>query len=166
MAQTPKLPTRAEFDKALSDLKESNAVLRRVTADRDNSLRKVQEKYKPEVDRLTAEGDRARDVIQRYSVGHRESGLLPAGAKSVYLDGVSIGWKIGPPALVCKEGTTWDDALKLVQKKLPDCIRANPELNKQMLKVYAQSPKTAKTVAACGLELKAEEKFFAEPETV
>lgn len=165
MAQTAqKIPTRPEFEAALSKLKQAISDSRLATAKRDEAIRKAQEKYQPTIDECKTAEDEARVTIQEYSAAHRNIGLLPAGSKSVEVAGVSIGWKLSTPALVYKDGFTEEQVMVLVRKKLPECIRKKEELDKTLLKAYLKVEKTAKKVDACGLEIKSEEKFFADPQ--
>jgi phage host-nuclease inhibitor protein Gam len=160
------LRSLSDCDDAMCALK--IAVLRReqLEAARDKAVAGVVEKYDPEI---TEQVDLALDLqlqLRNYYMAHLDE-VEKDGKKSVLLAHGVMGRRSNPPALaLANKAWTWASAKAAVAAKLGQTFLRfkDPEIDKDRIKeALREGDLNADQIAACGLVVKQDEEFYAEP---
>ena len=156
--------TRAEFDNALAKIAKLEAESRRLIAERDKAVQKVQAEHEPKITEVGKDIAALTLQCEKYAEANRDE-LLPTDRKSDETTFAVFGFRLGNPALkLLNSKWTWEKVLA--------AVKASP-LFKQYVRIVAEEVdkdgikgnKDLKDadLAAVGLRIEQPDKFFIEP---
>jgi phage host-nuclease inhibitor protein Gam len=134
---------------------------RKIKADRDAAVKKIDEGCGPHLERIEAEIERDMKRCQTWAEDHPEEF---AERKSIEFTHGVLGFRTGTPKLVMtKRAGGWKGALERVMQFLPSFIRDTPEIDKEALIAQRAEAEVQYGLKQCGLAVEQAEAFFVEP---
>lgn len=167
MATTKKKVTALQYQEALNGYISNNTRYETQAAKYIAELEKLEKKYKPGLDEITAEQEKQETTVQQYCEENRAT--LFGEAQTIEVNGAKLAFKAGTAKVALTVETegmdkealklAWERALQAVKKKLPEYVRTEEELAKNLLLEHKDIKGLGKKLEACGLKISAEETF-------
>lgn len=130
----------------------------KITAELNEKLKLVREKYEPTLTDIEAELQEPVDVLETFAKEQR------AGweAKSIELSNCVIGFHTNPPSIGKKRGITWDAVVGIFKanKLLKTFVRVKEEVDKAALLKEKTNAKLMKLLEPIGVTIEQEESFY------
>lgn len=123
--------SREAADDAFAVYAQSEAKIKKISAEIELQCAKTREKYMDELAQLTTERDQAFETLQAFATEQKAE--LFSRKKSLEMSQGTIGFRTGTPKLKTLKGFTWAAALELVKRSLPGYVRTTVELAKDKL---------------------------------
>lgn len=169
--------TREQADEAFAQYAKSAAQIQKINAEIELQCAKTREKYADKLASLAKENEEAFNTLDSYASENKAE--LFAKKKSLEMTHGTIGYRTGTPKLKTLKGFTWESALTLVKKFMPDYVRSKEEIakdlmltdrDKEAVDFYVNGVKTKKesmsvAMAECGIMVTQDETFYVEPKT-
>jgi len=154
------ITTRDELERVMGQLAQ-HTIARSIYADTmDKRLTEVRAQFEERLGELDETIDELFDDLNAWAVLHPDSF---AGKKSLDLTHGTLGFRTTPPALKTAKGVKWDHVLDMLRcRGMQDYVRTIQEVNKEMLLQDRETIGTEK-LARLGVEVKQDERFYAEP---
>lgn len=167
--------SRDAAEEAFGQYAKADAGIEKINAEIDLACAKVRDLYQEKLGELSAERDRAFDVLQSYAMENQ--GELFVKKKSLEMAHGTIGFRTGTPKLKTLKGFTWASALQLARKFLPmTYIRKTEEIAKDKLLADRDMEEVAvydtgdmrmvsmkEAMSVCGIQVVQDETFYVEP---
>jgi phage host-nuclease inhibitor protein Gam len=150
--------TAEQANQAMTTYAIAQAQLKKLEGTIEAETSKIREKYQ---DKIQSNSDAAREAFEVLEAYANENQQLFADKRSVDLANGTIGFRLGTPKVECL-AKKWDDALKLMDKYLPDFIRTKTEPDKEKLIAHREDPDVQKAMSLCLVTVKQNDTFFAE----
>lgn len=129
---------------------------------RDKAVLEIAESHNTGIDKFGTDIAERMAQIQQWATTHPEE--FPAGARSIKLDGHTVGWNLGNFATQTLQGWTWPKVLKalmLTRKRIREkYTRVVVQPNKEAM---IADRRRAKLLATFGVEIIQGETFYLEP---
>ena len=153
----------ADIEALMAEVARADASVRQLTAKMDAEMTKVREKYAQALELERSRRQGAEELLESWAELHKEA----FGARrSMKLTHGVMGWRLGTPALKLRSRIKSDMAFEKVKRFYPEYIRTKEEVNKEaILAAYAGKQMDDDTLAACGYQVRQEERFYVEPKT-
>ena len=163
-----------QVEQWMAEVAMADAAERRLTAQMDAELTKVREKYAAALEAEQRRKTLAEEELASWAGLNKEELASWAGLnkevfgakRSLKLVHGVMGWRLGTPALKLRSRIKADMAFEKVKHFYPEYIRTKEEVNKEaILAAYAGKQMDDDTLAACGYQVRQEERFYIEPKT-
>ena len=148
-AQTPKAPTRKQAEKWLKDYADLAAHKAEVQAE----AKKKAEQYDEQLTKLEAK-------LMGYADAHRSE--LPAGRKSLDLDGGRLGWKTTPGRVVYADTSELEKVLDYLEAEVPRAVKRAVETS-VLRQAWDAVPVVRDELAKLGVAVLRSEEFYVKP---
>lgn len=147
-----------EAQQAANSYASANIKMDKLTAEMNEKLTAVREKYEPQITEITESMAEQVDVLEAFAKSTRHNW----DAKSAELANCIIGFRTNPPSLTKKKGITWDTVVALMQNNrlLKPFIRIKKDVDKAALLKAQTDAKLVKQMEAVGMLIEQEEQFF------
>lgn len=155
------LTTRADVERSVSTIRSLKISERKVKADRDAAVKKVDERCAPELDRIAAEIEAQVASCQAWAEAHPEEF---AKRKSIEFAHGLVGFRTGTPKLaLLGRAWSWEKCLQKVRELMPAFIRDTPTIDKEALLAQRDEEIVQHAIKACGMKVVQDESFYVEP---
>jgi phage host-nuclease inhibitor protein Gam len=152
--------TREQAESLINDIALTVANKRRISADLDEQLLAIKEKYKPQLDECDAVIKANSELVQIWADANPEEF---AKRKSIAFPAGTVGYRTGTPALrLLNKQWSWERVLEAVQRILPSFVRTKPEVDKEA--ILNQRDELQEFLPMVGLKVAQAETFFIEPD--
>ena len=152
-----------QVEQWMAEVAMADAAERKLTAQMDAELTKVREKYAAALEAEQRRKTLAEEELASWAGLNKEAFGAKRSLKLVH--GI-MGWRLGTPALKLRSRIKSDMAFEKVKRFYPEYIRTKEEVNKEaILAAYAGKQMDDDTLAACGYQVRQEERFYVEPKT-
>jgi phage host-nuclease inhibitor protein Gam len=154
------ITTRDELERAMGQLAQ-HTIARSIYADTmDKRLTEVRAQFEGRLGELDESIDELFDDLNAWAVLHPDEF---SNKKSLDLTHGTLGFRTTPPSLKPAKGVKWDHVLDMLKcRGMQAYVRQAEEVNKEMLLQDRETIGTEK-LARLGLEVRQDEKFYAEP---
>ena len=153
------LTTRADVERSVSIIRSLKISERKIKADRDAAVKKIDEGCGPHLDRIAAEIAQHVGSCQAWAEAHPEEF---AKRKSIEFAHGLVGFRTGTPKLaLLGRAWTWDKCLEKVRELLPAFIRDTPTIDKEA--ILGQREELEWAIKQCGMKVTQDESFYVEP---
>lgn len=156
------LLTRADVERMVSEIRALKISERKIKADRDAAVKKIDDGCAPHLDRIQAEVERLVSLCGSWAELHPEEFDK---RKSIECTHGVFGFRTGTPKLaLLSRAWNWDRVLAAVQSMLPNFIREKPEIDKESLLAQRDEKDIQWALMQCGMKVVQDEAFFVEPD--
>ncbi|DBA54927.1 TPA_asm: Mu Gam-like, Ku ortholog [Porphyromonas phage phage006a_EM3] len=152
--------TREECERAFSDFAVADAKHRKISAQMDEKIAKIREKYQSELADLKDEKDAAFEVMQAWAMENRDEYF--SKKKSLESAHGTMGFRLGTPKLKTLKGFTWGAVTKLLEEFMPQFVRTTTEPAKDLLLASREDEEVAANFSRVGIMVAQDETFFVE----
>jgi phage host-nuclease inhibitor protein Gam len=154
------ITTRDELERVMGQLAQ-HTIARSIYADTmDKRLTEVRAQFEERLGELDETIESLFADLNAWAVLHPDEF---AAKKSLDLTHGVLGFRTTPPALKPAKGVKWDHVLDMLKcRGLQDYVRQTEEVNKELL-LQDRETLGAEKLARLGLEVRQDEKFYAEP---
>lgn len=154
------IKTRDELEHVMGELSCTTILRGQVALSMEEQLNQVRQEYESRLGDLDAALETLLDDLNAWAVLHPEEF---AKQKSIALTHGVIGFRTTPPALKTQKGVKWQHVIDMLKiKGMLAYVRQSEEVNKEGL-LADRDHIGADNLARLGLEVKQDEKFYAEP---
>ena len=164
--KTTILATREEAERTMTDLAATANEQRRLTAERDALVLKINQDFESALCTLQQQVAQLTNALHDWADTNPEQ--FPRGKMSIEMTSGTLGYRTGTPKLsLLSRAFNWERVLGLVEQYWPGFIRIKKEVDKEgLLNQYSQA--TDKSAANAdlqrlGLKVVQDESFFIEP---
>jgi phage host-nuclease inhibitor protein Gam len=156
---TPASRDDAEF--LMTQLAQASNSRRQLAAQLDEQILTLKSKYESG---LAAYDEGIKEFTdQLHAWAQANPDQFKKGCKSIQFTSGTLGFRTGTPKLVLMSRKwTWETALDLVERFLPNFIRSKPEIDKEA--IIAQHEELEPSLSSCGLKVTQEETFYVDPD--
>ncbi len=152
---------RADIERCMSVIRSLKISERKIKADRDAAVKKIDEGCGPHLDRIASQMEQQVALCQAWAAAHPEEF---AKRRSIEFTHGTLGFRTGTPKLVMtRRAGGWKGALERVMQFLPAFIRETPEIDKKALIAQRDEEPVQFGLRQCGLAVQQDESFFVEP---
>lgn len=153
--------TRADIEIMMGDLRTLAQREQKILADKNAAVQQIEERCKEPLENIAAARKPLVAVIQQWAEAHPEEF---AKRKSIELTHGTVGFRTGTPRLaLLNRKWNWESALEAVKLMLPAFVRSSPEIDKEALIAQRNDDAIAWALPRCGLQVRQDEGFFADP---
>ncbi len=153
--------TRERMEEAFGEYAVADARIAKIQADMDVQFTKIREKYADELAGLNQTRTSSFEIMQVFATEHRED--LFSKRRSMETTHGVIGFRTGNPKLKNRKGFTWASILELAKTFLPDYVRTEFALAKDMILADRNEEGMADVLTRCGVYVDQDETFYVEP---
>lgn len=166
-----KLTKLSEVETTANELQRIKAQIATKTAAANRQISEIRDEVVTQLGDLEEQAVRLEAAIQRFAEDNRDDeDLFAGGKKSIDLTGCTIGFKLGKPSIVLKDGWTEADVVgELQSARMHSYVTKKEEVKldkSALMKAYNADKLTDKDLKGLGLQLKQEESFFIELKTI
>lgn len=155
--------TLEDVERLMATVAAADAAARKITAQMDQELHRVREKYSAALD---AEAKRRADAEEEIASWAELNRAAFGSKRSLELTHGTVGWRLGNPTVACRLRVKVAAALELVRARMPEFVRTAEELDKAaILSAYTARAVTDEELATVGLRITQTERFYVEPKT-
>ena len=157
----PLLRSRNDMEECCGRIRALTIEVKALEAARNAALQAVDERYQPELTRLSAALGLEFKAAEAWAEANL-SGFVPV--KSIDMIHAVVGWRIGQPALKTLPGWTFDRVLEHLRNVpvLRCFIRTKEEVDKQGI-IASREKLDEETLRGMGVRVVQEDRFFVEP---
>lgn len=152
--------TTEDFLSLVDEIAKLSTEKRKVEAERDAKLQKVQDAYTGFLEPINEDLKQKIAWAEEFAAINRDS-LFPGKDKSASTQLARYGWRWGNPTLsLLNRKWKWDLVLEACRNSHPEVIETKESVNKDVIKATITDDKD---LAAIGLRLSQSETFWVEP---
>ncbi len=150
--------TLSEAQEAATTYAKSSIQFDKKTAEMNEKLAAIREKYQPELTELEEAMKEPSDILHNYAVEQRKNW----DAKSIELSNCVIGFRMNPPSVAKKRGITWEAVVGLFKgkKALKDFVKVKEDVDKAAILKSQTDTKIVKALAEVGVTIEQDEQFY------
>lgn len=152
--------TAAQYEEALSAYAIADARKAKLTAQMDEQMTKIRDRFATDLSDLDQELEKNFEVVQVYATENES--VLFAKKRSIETAYGTFGFRTGMPKLKLRKGFQWTAVLELLKFKKPDYVRVKEEVDKERLLIDRQDSAVQQLMSEIGVEIDQEERFFIE----
>lgn len=152
--------SREDAEDAFSNYNDIVSRLSIVEGKMNVEITKVKAKYETDISELQDNRDRYFEMLQAYAEGN--PGLFEK-KKSIDFTHGTLGFRTGTPKLKTLKGFTWESVKVLVKRLMPDYVRTEEAVAKDMLLANREQPDVKNNLANVGIEVVQDESFYVQP---
>jgi phage host-nuclease inhibitor protein Gam len=160
--KTKALPelTKQEAEKLLGEFAITDAMLCKLTAEMDEEIHDIREKYAELAGKHQERHAELQDMLQAFAEKNKEAYFTKK--RSLAMQHGNIGFRKGTPKAKTKKGFTWAAVLELCRTIAPDFIRTKEEVAKEMMIAQREDEKKMAIIDKVGVLIANDETFFIE----
>lgn len=164
MAKREKMPvieqvSPEQAEKVLGDYAQADARIQELTAEMDQKITSIRDKYADRLTELSEKKDEASKILHFYAEKNRD---MFSKKRSLEMSHGKIGFRMGTPKLKTKKGFTWASVMELCKEFAPDWVRVKEEPNKELILANREVEGMDKLIDKVGVIVDADETFFIE----
>jgi len=150
--------TYAEAQTAANTYAAASIKRDKITAELNDKLKAVREKYEPSLTAIEDELSNPVEVLETFAKEQRPSWE----AKSIELSNCIIGFRTNPPSVGKKKGITWDAVVGLLKnnKLLKAFVKVKEDVDKAAILKEQSNVKIMKQLQLVGVNIEQEEQFY------
>jgi phage host-nuclease inhibitor protein Gam len=152
--------TREQADAAFAEFAVADAREQKLTAEMDEQITKIREKYQDRLKECAQKKEASFDVVQAYSLENKD--VLFVKKKSVETSHGTFGFRTGTPKLKTLKGFTWKAVTELLKIHLPGYVRKVEEPAKDLILAAREDVLVSQFFPEVGICVDQEETFFIE----
>ncbi len=151
---------QSEAEQAAHDYAKISNRIDKLTADMNDKITAIREKYEPEITELTQDLEEPKNVLKSYAIEQRGSW----SKKSIELFNCEIGFRTNPPSVTKDRKTQWAFIVGLMKKNrlLKAFVRVKEDVDKEAILKLRDDAKYMKAVNGVGIRIEQDEVFFVE----
>ena len=155
------LASLEECTRSMGDLLKAQLELEKLTAERDMQIAEASARFEPGIEMWKKYAAEQNDALQHYYLTHRDE-LEKGGRKSVQLANGIMGCRLGSGRLApISKMWAWKTIKAKLQSLWPGKYVLQPEV--EIDKDLVKAEFTPDMLAKCGMQIKKDETFYAEP---
>lgn len=155
------LPTRADVEILLADIRHLKIGLLKIKADREEAIKKIDDRCAGPLNDIQKMLDEKISEVQAWAEANPQEF---ENRKSLEFTHGTIGFRTGTPKLaLLSRAWDWGKALAAVCHYLPNFIRSTPEIDKEAIIAQRDDQAIQLALPRCGLKVTQAESFYVEP---
>lgn len=152
--------SEAEYQEQLAAYAKSEAEMRKINADIDLQTQKLREKHQERLNTLQTTKEASFDVVMQYA---EENPQLFEKKRSVETAFGVIGYRLGTPKLLNRQGYQLKAVIELIKEKFPKFLKTTEAVNKEA--ILADKDLTDNDIKSIGMEKVQEDTFYIDLKT-